>query len=91
MISKEILEDLLYDSPCRRLGICDDKEGNWCILRELIPYISIDGKMAEQMKLMYDYKFMTSKKEGYDIGKERAFMEFINLYGKKFSEIYKEG
>ena len=47
--------------------------------------------MAEQMKLMYDYKFMTSKKEGYDIGKERAFMEFINLYGKKFSEIYKEG
>ena len=91
MISKEILEDLIKDSPCVKEGICDDKEGHWCMLRDLIPYISIDGRMAEQLILIYDYKFMESKRVDYDIGKERAFSEFIEKYGKKFSEIYQEG
>jgi hypothetical protein len=91
MISKEILEDLLQDSPCYRMGLCDDKEGHWCIIREMIKSTGLNNRMAEQTKLMYDYKLMTSKKEGHDIGKERAFKEFISLYGEKFSEVYHEG
>jgi len=91
MISKEILEDLLQDSPCFKMGVCDDKEGHWCILREVIKSSGLSDRMIEQTKLIYDYKFMTSKREGYDIGKERAFKEFINLYGKKFAEVYQEG
>ncbi|MCK9570462.1 hypothetical protein M0R72_16055 [Candidatus Pacearchaeota archaeon] len=91
MISKEILEDLVQDSPCMKMGICDDKEGHWCILREIVRSMGMENRMAEQMKLMYDYKYMISKKEGYDIGKERSFMEFTSLYGKKFAEVYQEG
>lgn len=91
MISKEILEDLLQDSPCMKMGLCDDKEGHWCILRELMRSVGMGDRMAEQTKLMYDYKFMTSKKEGKDIGKERALKEFIDFYGTKFAEVYQEG
>lgn len=47
--------------------------------------------MAEQIKLVYDYKYMESKKEGKDIGKERAFSEFIEKYGEKFARAYKDG
>ena len=89
MIHKEILEDLLKDASCMKDGSCDER--NWCILRELIPYIQIDDRMAEQMILIYDYKFMESKRLGFDIGKERAFMEFIQKYGKKFAESYQDG
>ncbi len=91
MINKSILEDIMRDSPCVKAGMCDDKEGHWCILRELILYLSIDGRMAEQLRLVYDYKYMVSKKEGRDIGKERAFSEFIAQYGKKFADVYQEG
>lgn len=91
MIHKEILEDLLQDAPCKKEGICDDKEGHWCMLRELIPYLSIDDRMAEQIILIYDYKFMESKRLDFDIGKERAFSEFIQKYGKKFADAYQEG
>lgn len=91
MISKAILEDLMKDSPCVRMGICDNKNGHWCILRELIPYISIDGRMAEQIGLMYDYKYMASEKEGIDIGQERAFTEFAIKYGARFAEVYQDG
>ena len=91
MIHKEILEDLLGDAPCKKLGICDDEEGHWCAVRELIPYLSIDDRMAEQILLVYDYKYMESKRVGYDIGKERAFMEFIQKYGKQFSDAYQDG
>lgn len=91
MINQSILEDLIKDSPCVKEGICDDKEGHWCMLRDLISYISIDGRMAEQIRLIYDYKYMISKKEGRDIGKERAFSEFIAQYGKKFADVYVDG
>jgi len=40
---------------------------------------------------MYDYKFMKSKKERRDIGKERAFKEFIELYAGRFAQVYQEG
>jgi hypothetical protein len=91
MVNKEILEDLLADSPCKKLGLCDDKPGHWCFLREIVLSMGMGDRNAEQLRLMYDYKFMESKKEGYNIGKERAFNEFIVKYGAKFAEIYKEG
>jgi hypothetical protein len=91
MLSKETLEDLMKDSPCVKRGFCDDKEGNWCILRELVPYIKIDNRMALQLRLAYDYQYMTSKREGYDIGKGRALKEFIAQHGEKFADVYKEG
>ena len=91
MIHKEILEDLMEDSPCMKLGLCDDKEGHWCFLREIVRVMGMEDRNAEQLKLMYDYKYMISKKEGKDIGKERAFMEFTTQYGKKFAEVYQDG
>jgi hypothetical protein len=91
MIHKEILEDLMEDSPCVKLGLCDDKEGHWCIIREIARSMGMEDRMAEQTRLIYDYKFMISKKEGYDIGKERAWKEFVEKYGKKFAEVYKDG
>lgn len=81
---RQIIEDLSKDCPC-------EDRSKWCFLRELIPYITIDDRMAEQLRLMYDYKFMQSQKEGIDIGKERAFKEFVDLYAKRFAEIYQEG
>jgi hypothetical protein len=91
MVNREILEDLLKDSPCKKMGVCNDKEGNWCFLRDFVLSTGIGNRNIEQLRLMYDYKFMQSKKEGYDIGKERAFKEFIMQYGERFAELYKEG
>jgi hypothetical protein len=91
MIHQEILEDLIEDSPCVQYGLCDDKPGHWCILREVIRSIGMEDRMAEQLKLMYDYKFMESQKEGHDIGKERALSEFTEKYGAKFAEVYQDG
>jgi hypothetical protein len=91
MVNREILEDLLEGSPCKKLGICDDKEGHWCFLREIVLSMGMGDRNAEQLRLMYDYKFMQSKKKGYDIGKENALKEFIAQYGEKFARVYKEG
>ena len=91
MISNEILEDLLEDSPCKKVGLCDEREGHGCLLREIVKVIGMGDKMAEQLKLVYDYKYMISKKEGHDIGKDRAWDEFAIQYGEKFSEVYQEG
>jgi hypothetical protein len=88
MIHQKILEDLMEDSPCVKLGICDEKEGHWCMLRELVRIMGMEDRNAEQLKLMYDYKYMVSKREGKDIGRERAFNEFISQYGAKFAEVY---
>jgi len=86
MISKEILEDLTRDCPCNK-----SEESNWCFLKEIIGSFGLGDRNAEQIRLVYDYKFMESQKEDNDIGKERAFTEFISLYGKRFDEVYKEG
>ncbi len=83
MLSKEILEDLTQDCPCGADG--------WCFLKELVSSIGLGDRNAEQLRLIDDYKFMKSKKEGHDIGKERAFREFIEKYGAKFGEVYKGG
>jgi hypothetical protein len=90
MLSKEILEDIMKDSPCVMHGLCDDDEGHWCILRDIVRTMGMEDKNAEQLRLIYDYKYMISKKEGKDIGK-RAFSEFIALYGAKFSRVYEDG
>ena len=91
MIHQNVLEDIMKDSPCFKEGICDDKEGHWCMLRDLVRVMGMEDRNAEQLRLMYDYKYMTSKKEGKDIGRERAFYEFTAQYGKKFSEVYQDG
>lgn len=80
---REILEDLAKDCPCGT--------SNWCFLKELVLSSGFSDRQAEQVRLIYDYKFMTSKKRGYDIGREAAFKEFIANYAEKFSEVYKDG
>ncbi|OGJ12833.1 hypothetical protein A3K82_00770 [Candidatus Pacearchaeota archaeon RBG_19FT_COMBO_34_9] len=82
----EILEDLLKDSPCTKNGLCNQG----CFAREIM-LSRIDDRTGEQLRLMYAYKYEQSDKEGKDIGKERAFLEFTKLYASKFGEIYKEG
>jgi hypothetical protein len=86
-LHKEILDDLMKDCPCNDGG-CEDEK--WCFLKELISHCGLQDRDAEQLRLMYDYKYMQSKKEGADIGRERAFMEFITQYGTKFKEVYRE-
>lgn len=88
---REILEDLLKDSPCVRNGWCDEKEGHWCFIRKLIQSIGLSDRQAEQLRLVFDYKLMQSKKEGTNIGDKRAQEEFITIYAEKFAEIYQEG
>ena len=83
---EEILEDLLKDSPCAKNGLC----GSWCFIRELM-LSRVDDRTGEQLRLVYDYKYEQSEKEGKDIGKERAMQEFIMQYAIKFAEVYEEG
>ncbi len=84
---KEILEDLLKDCPCSILGCTED---NWCFFRELVESTGLSDRQLEQTRLMYDYKYMQSEREGRDIRRQRAGKEFAELYGKKFAEVYKE-
>jgi hypothetical protein len=91
MLHKEILEDLLKDSPCVRNGWCDEEEGHWCFIRRLIQSTGLSDRQAEQLRLVYDYKLMQSKKEGKNIGDKRAQEEFIDIYGSKFAIVYQEG
>lgn len=84
MIHKEILEDLAKDCPC-------EDRTKWCFLRELVAHTGFSDRNVEQLRLIYDYKFMKSKEEARDIGNERAFKEFIALYAVKFAEVYQEG
>jgi len=81
-MKKRILEDISRDCPCNN---------QWCFLRELISYTGISDRQVEQIRLIYDYKFMKSKEEGRDIGTKRATLEFIEKYAKRFSEVYREG
>lgn len=84
---KEILEDISRDCPCSKLNCNENK---WCFFRELVESTGLSDRQIEQARLIYDYKYMQSEKEGRDIGKQRAIQEFIDLYGKKFAEVYKE-
>ncbi len=80
---RKILEDLTKDCPCR--------DAQWCFLKELVLSSGFSDRQAEQIRLVYDYKDMTSKAREYDIGRETAFEEFIFKYGKRFAEVYRDG
>ena len=83
MLSKEILEDLLEDC------FCDPEK--WCFFRDRFVSGDISDRDAEQIRLVYDYRLMQSRKEGQDIGRKRASKEFTEKYAAKFSEVYKNG
>jgi hypothetical protein len=83
MLSKAILEDLLKDCSC--------DSGKWCFFRDKFVSGDIGDRDAEQIRLVYDYRLMQSKKEGQDIGRKRASMEFTEKYAARFAEVYKEG
>jgi hypothetical protein len=87
-LHKEILDDLMKDCPCNKED-CEDER--WCFLKELITHCGLQDREAEQLRLIYDYKFMQSKKEEQDIGSARAFTEFIAQYAKTFNEVYQPG
>lgn len=80
---EETIEDLVKDSPCSGKG--------WCFFRELAAHSGLNDRMAEQMRLIYDYKFLQSETEGYDIGLQRASEEFISKYSAKYSEVWHDG
>jgi hypothetical protein len=80
---KEILEDLVRDCPC--------EDADLCFLKELVLSSGFSDRQAEQIRLVYDYKYMKSKEEGRDIGRERALKEFIEKYAKKFADVYQDG
>jgi len=79
----ETIEDLVKDAPCRGKG--------WCFLRELALHSGLNDRMVEQMRLIYDYKFIQSKIEGHDIGLQRAGIEFAANYAAKYSEVWRDG
>ncbi len=79
---REILKDLTKDCPC---------DGKWCFLQELMLSSGFSDRQAEQVRLIYDYKYMKSREEGSDIGRERAAKEFIEKYARRFSEVYQDG
>lgn len=81
-MNNKTIDDLIKDSPCKGEG--------WCFLKELVKHIGMDNKMAEQSRLIYDYKFMKSTKEGKDIGLKRATEEFISKYAVKYSRVWKD-
>ena len=80
---KEILEDLVKDCPC--------ESSRWCFLKDLLLTSGFSDRQAEQVRLIYDYRYMQSKEEGKDIGRERALKEFIEKYAKKFADVYQDG
>lgn len=90
-MNKEILEDITRDCYCRRPENCQEEGDKWCFIMDVITSMGLSDRQAEQLRLVYDYKYMTSKKEGYDIGKERALREFVGLYAEKFAHAYKDG
>ncbi len=91
MLSKEVIMDLLGDSPCTKNGWSDDSEGHWCFIRRLISSSGLNSREAYQLRLIYDYKLMKSREEGRDIGEQRAETEFIKGYAPKFAEVYRDG
>lgn len=81
---KETIEDLVKESPCKGNG--------WCFFRELVSSFGMDDRMAEQSRLIYDYKFLESQRVGYDIGIKRAAMEFIERgYAEKYAKVWHDG
>lgn len=79
----ETIEDLAKDSPCKGEG--------WCFFKELALHSGLNDRMAEQIRIIYDYKFIQSENEGYDIGIQRASMEFCEQYAATYSDIWHEG
>ncbi len=84
MVDKETLSDIVKDCPCK-------DRFQWCFLKELIVHIGLSKRQIEQLRLIYDYKYFASQKNGGDIGEERASLEFIEKYSKKFADVYQEG
>ena len=82
-MNNKTIEDLCKDSPCKGEG--------WCFLKELVRHMGMNDRMAEQTRLIYDYKFIQSSKEGSDIGLKRATEEFIQKYATKYATVWHEG
>lgn len=82
-MDKRTIDDLVKDAPCKGQG--------WCFIKEIVQYVGMDNRMAEQARLMYDYKFMLSAREKKDVGIERATSEFIEKYAEKYDSVWKEG
>jgi len=80
----ETFLDITKDCPCD-----PDK---WCYLKELIRHNGLSDFNVEQIRLVYDHKFLMSEKAGKDVGKEAAWNSWINDgFAERFREIYKEG
>ncbi len=84
MLHHEILEDLSNDCPC-------NGNNKWCFWRDFGQNLGWNDRNAEQVRLIYHYKWLESEKEGKDIGWERAYNGFSKKYAKKFAKVYKEG
>jgi hypothetical protein len=77
MISQKRLEELVEESPC---------EESWCFFKELVSHMG--ERNVIQTRLMIEYRYMESKKQGADIGGNRADLEFTQKFGERFAEVY---
>jgi len=82
-MNKDVLEDIIRDSPC-------DKN-RWCFLKEVIKHSGISDFSAEQIRLVYTHKFLLSMQAGYDVGEKAAWDSWIANYAARFREIYIDG
>jgi len=78
---RKILEDISRDCPCK---------GEWCFLKELISHTGISDRQAEQLRLIYDYKFMKSKEEGIDIEQKEQLWNLLLNMQKDFLKYIKK-
>lgn len=62
----------------------------WCFSREFLKSAVSSDCSAIQARLIYDYRFLQSLKEGQNIGNQRALQEYAEKYGAKFRKIWEE-
>lgn len=82
-MNKDILDDIIADSPC--------DHNKWCFLKEIVKHSGISDYSAEQIRLVYTHKFLLSREAGHDVGEQVAWDSWIENYAAKFSEVYKPG
>lgn len=76
------IKDIRSESPCGGNG--------WCFAVEILRHAGWSERTLTQLRLMYDLRWMESRKQGYDVGKDYAEELFVKQYAAKFAKVYKE-
>jgi hypothetical protein len=85
-MEKGLVKMVTGDSPCKGDG--------WCFLRdELMTYVGMAPRQIVQMRLMVDYRYVTSKKLGYNLAEipHATSNGWVNeKYAERFEEAWKK-